>query len=95
MKLKKMKEKALGISVERLLEKKRKFQDEIKTSSMLPSLVTKMNSPKVVDEEINNVSRNNTTTNKTNSQRRMINDQIMIENKRSFDHSSIINIANT
>lgn len=41
-----MKEKALGISVEKLLEKKKKFQDEVKsTIPILPALGTKMNSP--------------------------------------------------
>jgi hypothetical protein len=46
-KIKKMKEKALGISVEKLLEKKKKLQDEVKsTIPILPALGgTKMNSP--------------------------------------------------
>lgn len=45
-KIKKMKEKALGISVEKLLEKKKKFYDEVKsTIPNLPALGTKINSP--------------------------------------------------
>ena len=58
-KFKKMKDKTLGVSIEKIIERKRKFQDDAKsTIPLLPALVTGKNSPKDAN------SRNNTTTNK-------------------------------
>jgi hypothetical protein len=57
--LKRMKDKALGISIEKIIERKRKLQDDAKsTIPLLPALVTGKNSPKDI------ISRNNTTTHK-------------------------------
>jgi hypothetical protein len=62
----------------------------------LPSIGTKHNSPKEDDEmsQIIKNSRNNTSTNKNSSHRRVIKDNLF-DNKKSFDNESVINIANT